>query len=143
LLFVDGTGRVCCPDNLLVLPPDAGVAEALFKLQLLSIVGVVVASSAVLLARWRRATAPQRRALGLVLWSGAATGLLVALSLTGSSTRIGVLSHDTEWDWAYLAASATMPFAFLVGLLRSRLRRADAVSDLVKRLGEAPQEVVP
>jgi signal transduction histidine kinase len=138
LLFVDGTGRVCCPDTLLVLTPDVRVAEALFTLQLLSIVAVVVASSAVLLARWRRATAPQRRALGLVLWSGAATGLLVALSLIGSSTRIGVLSADT-WDWAYLAASATMPFAFLVGLLRSRLRRADAVSDLVKCLGEAPQ----
>ena len=32
---------------------------------------------------------------------------------------------------------ASVPFAFLVGLLRSRLSRAAAVSDLVARLGEA------
>ena len=34
---------------------------------------------------------------------------------------------------------ASVPFAFLVGLLRSRLSRAAAVSDLVARLGEAGQ----
>ena len=32
---------------------------------------------------------------------------------------------------------ASVPFAFLIGLLRSRLSRAAAVSDLVARLGEA------
>ena len=32
---------------------------------------------------------------------------------------------------------ASVPFAFLFGLLRSRLSRADAVSELVARLGEA------
>jgi signal transduction histidine kinase len=122
-----------------VIVPHSGVAEALFRLQLLCLVAVVVAGCAILFARWRHATAPQRRALGLVLWSAGVTGCLVALSLAGSSTRSEALSHGIEWDWAYLAASATMPFAFLVGLLRSRLQRADAVAELVKRLGEAPR----
>jgi hypothetical protein len=58
------------------------------------------------------------------------------LSLAADSAGLKALSADL--DWAYLCAAASMPFAFLVGLLRSRLQRADAVADLVKRLGEAP-----
>ena len=38
---------------------------------------------------------------------------------------------------------ASVPFAFLVGLLRSRLSRAAAVSDLVARLGEADRRQRP
>jgi signal transduction histidine kinase len=34
---------------------------------------------------------------------------------------------------------ASVPFAFLFGLLRSRLTRAGAVGDLISRLGEAPE----
>ena len=40
-------------------------------------------------------------------------------------------------DIAGLVLLASVPFAFLAGLMRSRLSRAAAVSDLVSRLGEA------
>jgi signal transduction histidine kinase len=138
LPFAARGSRVCCADNLMVIDSAPGLADALFTVQEVSIVAVVIAASVTLLARWRHATAPQRRALGLVLWSGAATALLVALTLTGSFGEMTLLA-GFDWDFAYLAAAASMPFAFLVGLLRSRLRRADAVSELVRRLGEAPR----
>jgi len=45
-----------------------------------------------------------------------------------------------EWlEWLALAAVATVPFGFLVGLLRSRLAQAAAVAGLVRRLGAAPE----
>ena len=39
-------------------------------------------------------------------------------------------------DWMWMVALACVPFAFLSGLLRSRLYRGGAVSDLIKRLGD-------
>jgi signal transduction histidine kinase len=138
LLFAANGSRVCCPDNLVVIEPNRPLAEALFGLQQISIVAVAGAVNVVLFARWRRATAPQRRALGLVLWSGATTAFLVALTLSGSFGEVALL-RGFDWDWVYLTATASMPFAFLVGLLRSRLHRAEAVSELVRRLGATPR----
>lgn len=138
LLFAANGSRVCCPDNLVAIEPNRRLAEALFSLQLASIAAVVVVATVLLCARWRRASGPQRRAIGLVSWCGAATAFLVALTMTGSIGEIA-LFRGFDWDWVYLTASASMPFAFLVGLLRSRLQRADAVSELVRRLGAAPQ----
>jgi signal transduction histidine kinase len=42
-------------------------------------------------------------------------------------------------EWASQALVATIPFGFLVGLLRSRLAQGTAVSELVARLGQAPE----
>jgi signal transduction histidine kinase len=43
-------------------------------------------------------------------------------------------------DFASQAAVATIPFGFLVGLLRTRLAQGAAVSELVARVGQAPEE---
>jgi signal transduction histidine kinase len=138
LPFAAPDSRVCCHDNVMAVEPNGGIAEALFTLQEALIVAVVLATFGLLFARWRRASVPQRRAIGFVLWPGAATACLVALTLSGSFGDIALV-RGFDWDWAYLAAVALMPFAFLVGLLRSRLQRAEAVSELVRRLGEAPR----
>jgi hypothetical protein len=47
--------------------------------------------------------------------------------------------HDLSavFDWGYLTLFASIPFAFLAGLLRGQLHRADAVSELVERLNDA------
>ena len=64
--------------------------------------------------------------------------VLLGLSLLGDVS--GFPNGDAEdvidiaRRWSLMAS---VPFAFLAGLLRSRLSRADAVSDLVARLGEA------
>lgn len=81
--------------------------------------------------------APQRRALAPVLFTLGATATLIALSASAESAHRYSLSDAL--DWAYLTAFASIPFAFLAGLLRSRLHRVQAVSALVERLGRAPR----
>ena len=138
LLFAEGS-RECdgCPPNLALIEPDAGLAGALFAVQRSVIVVVGLSVCATLARRWRSATPAQRRSLAPVLWAGGVTGALVALSAAAESAGMYPLSD--AFDWAYLGGFACVPFAFLSGLLRSRLHRADAVSELVERLGEAPR----
>jgi signal transduction histidine kinase len=124
-----------CAGNLALVDSKPGLADGLFTVQLLAFVGVVSLAGGVLVRRWGTASAPQRRALAPVLGAGGATGALVVLSAAAESVDLYGLSDAV--DWAYLAAFASVPFAFLTGLLRSRLRRADSVSEFVARLGEA------
>jgi signal transduction histidine kinase len=139
LLFAESAALTCrrCPRNLALLESSPGLANALFTLQLLCAIGVLAVGCALLIRRWRNATTPQRRALAPVLLSGGATGLVAVLSLVADLA--GFVAVSAAIDWAYLALFAAIPFAFLAGLLRSRLHRADAVSELVERLGQAPR----
>jgi signal transduction histidine kinase len=135
LLFMDyRTARGCpCPRNLLFSVQDDAVHSGLMTVQrllaTLTVAGVIV----VLARRWRSATAPQRRSLGPVFWTGAVTVLL-----TGGSLLANQVSDGPAGRYLGLAATAALafvPLGFLVGLLRSRLARA-AVGDLVIELGQ-------
>ena len=138
LLFSEGS-RECpgCPSNLALAKPDAGLAGALFfgQRSVIAVVGLSVCAT--LARRWGSATPAQRRSLAPVLWTGGVTGALVAFSATAESGGLYALSDAL--DWAYLTTFATVPFAFLGGLLRTRLHGAGAVSELIQRLSEAPQ----
>jgi signal transduction histidine kinase len=85
---------------------------------LLSVVAV-----AILAHRWRTASAPYRRAVAPVLWTGGAAFALGALALVNESLGepLGDLSIP------FLIAFAIVPLAFLAGLLRRRLDRAAVV----------------
>jgi PAS domain S-box-containing protein len=74
---------------------------------------------------------PARRALTPVLLSGAVVVVLFLLVLTTFLFWEGAAS---SLRWVALAAYASVPFAFLVGLIRSRLARS-AVGDLLLELG--------
>src|SRR4051794_41138112 len=139
LLFAATAGLTCgrCPRNLALIEPAPAVAGALFTLQLVVATGVVGAGCAVLLRRWRHATPPQRRAMSPVVWSGGGAGLLAGLSF--ATALAGRDAASAAIDWAYLSLFASIPFAFLVGLVRSRVYRAEALSELVWRLGESPR----
>ena len=130
-VLFDETG--CCPENLAVVHPDTSIAAAVGE----SAAGVGVAitiTSLVLLAhRWRRATPPARRVLGPVLWSGWAAAAAAGVNLVN-----GMLG-DPKWravEVVALCAFAAVPFAFKLGLWRSRFARGD-VARLVVELGEA------
>ncbi|HEU4976898.1 MAG TPA: histidine kinase [Baekduia sp.] len=81
----------------------------------------------------RRATVPQRRAMAPVLWTGLAltATLLVATfeDLIGTADPI-----VTGPNLVTLISFAALPWAFVVGMLRTRYSRAGAVGDLVERL---------
>jgi signal transduction histidine kinase len=139
LLFSESAALTCarCPRNLALIESAPTVAGALFTLQLVCATGVVVSGCAVLLRRWQHSSPPQRRAMSPVVWSAGGAGLLAALSFVAALADEDAASAGI--DWAYVTLFASIPFAFLVGLLRSRLFRAQALSELVRRLGDRPR----
>jgi signal transduction histidine kinase len=109
--------------------PHAGVAAAVDVVQRALFLAVCVATAAVVLARRHVASPPGRRAM-LPAVAGAACllafGSLLAVGLTGGGRPPALL-------WAAASTLVTVPVAFLVGLLRSRLARG-GVADLFRRL---------
>jgi signal transduction histidine kinase len=120
--------------NELVIEPDQPLSDRLDALQYLAAVGVIAASLAILVRRWRDATPPRRRALAPVLWSGGV--VIVVYAIAKGFDAAG--SPQAGLERLSQGLLALVPFAFLAGLLRSRLTQATAVSELVARLGQAP-----
>jgi signal transduction histidine kinase len=135
-VLVDGVERACvgCPPNLLGLWPNDAVASFLYDLQL--VVGVVlsIALIALLVRRWWGATPAWRHAVAPVLWAAGMTFLALLVNLTTE-----VVGHPIApaTEWLLWAVIPTVPVAFVVGVLRSRLAGA-AVADLVVELGQTP-----
>ncbi len=141
-LFLDTTDPdVCngCPQNPLMISDQPTVAGIIFGVQALIGVFGLTAIAVLLIRRWRSASSATRRALAPVLLAGTATAFLLGLSLVGDISGFPDGTAEDVVDALGSAAMASVPFAFLIGLLRSRLSRADAVSDLVTRLGEVDQ----
>jgi signal transduction histidine kinase len=134
LLFedMDQMRGQCDCRNLLLVSDSDRTAEAIARVQnglgFVIAVGVLV----ILVRRWRAATGPLRRALGPVFFSGAATATLFAAQLIAASAGADDLAQAINWGTIF--ALASVPLAFLVGLLRLRLGRA-AVGPLVVELG--------
>lgn len=94
---------------------------------------VLVALFIHLVRRARSAGAMERRSQEAVWWAGGATVFLFAATLL---TNLGPESgnyDDVVWYIANLVF-ATVPFAFLLGLLRTRLSEADLVAEENVRL---------
>jgi signal transduction histidine kinase len=135
LLFYEQEG------NLLAVFPNADIADAVDKGQR-SLAGLAcVAVAVVVAARWRAASRPRRRAL-LPSVAGSAALLLFAALLTND---IVTSSRSQTVLWLAIVSLVSVPAAFLVGLLRSRLARgglADLFRDLKTTRGFALQEAL-
>jgi signal transduction histidine kinase len=109
---------------------DDGVGGTLADASFALAAVLFLASSALLLRRWRAGTEAWRRAVAPVLWPGALT--LAALAFFNGSQ---FFSHPVGPApmWAFRIAFAAIPFAFLAVLLRIRLARA-SVAELVVEL---------
>jgi len=123
-----------CPDSTIAIwhsDRSGSVINALANVLALAIIAAVVA---VLVRRWHGASPALRRALTPVVVTG-----IASISLLAASTVASFFSRNVAdlFSIAFLAAFATVPIAFLLGVLRSRLARS-AVSDLVVELGTAP-----
>jgi signal transduction histidine kinase len=113
LLFLEEDG------NILLAFPDAGIADAVDKGQRSLSAAASALTVVLVVARWRAASAPRRRAL-LPSLAGAGALLLFAALLvndlvTGERSQLLL--------WAAITSLVTVPLAFLAGLLRSRLAR--------------------
>jgi signal transduction histidine kinase len=126
------------PDDLhsfLVAHPDQPLSDRLDALQYLGGVAFAAASFVIVTRRWRAASRPQRQVLAPVLWTGG--GALLAFLIAKGFDAAGSPQHGLEL--LSEALLATVPFGFLVGLLRSRLAQGAAMSELIGRLGDAPE----
>ncbi len=134
VLFQD-TARMGFPENPLLIEghPDLSVtlsrSRFWFALVLLSALAVILAR------RWAAAPPSQRRALAPVLISG---GLVMVLLGVWYAAMLAYLDEGLvqSLEDARYVVLATVPFAFLAGLLRSRVAGATAVSEVVARLGD-------
>jgi signal transduction histidine kinase len=134
VLFQD-TARAGLPENPLLVTADPDLVSTLSRsrfwlgLVLLTGLGVVLAR------RWQAARGSQRRALAPVLLSG---GLVMGLLGVWYAALLADVDVDVveRLEEARIVVLATVPFAFLAGLLRSRVAGATAVSEVVARLGD-------
>ncbi|HEX6618131.1 MAG TPA: histidine kinase [Solirubrobacteraceae bacterium] len=135
LLFYEQDG------NLLAAFPNADIADAVDKGQR-SLAGLACVAVAVVVAtRWRAASRPRRRAL-LPSVAGSVALLLFAALLTND---LITGSRSQAVLWLAICSLVSVPAAFLVGLLRSRLARgglADLFRDLKTTRGVGLQEAL-
>jgi signal transduction histidine kinase len=119
------------PRNLALLDANAALSDALRNVARGIGIALILASLVLLARRWRGATPPWRRAVAPVLWVGAAAAAAGALRLLndGLGRPLGPV------ELVFFAILATVPLAFELGLLRSRLARG-AVAELVVELGQ-------
>jgi signal transduction histidine kinase len=114
------------PGNVLLMRPDAELADAIDWVQRILLMGVAVALVTVLVRRWVRASPPMRRALAPVLAGAFAltVGIFTLLwdKLTGERTELIA--------WITAITFLALPVALLANLLRVRLART-AVGGLI------------
>jgi signal transduction histidine kinase len=136
LLFLEERGHLLLRrgfSNAFLVWPNAQIAHAIENGQRSLFLPATVSLFVVLAWRWIRASPPLRRVLVPVL-AGAATMLSFAVLLTTD-----LLSGERSQS-VFLATAitlATVPLAFLAGVLRSRLARA-AVGEFLLELPESP-----
>ena len=125
LMFADEEGLV----NDLLVSPNAGVADVIDKAQRATLLAATFSLFVILALRWWRASPPMRRVLLPTLAGGATmlsfAGMLTADLIAGGRSETILLIT--------LCVFATVPLAFLAGLLRSRLARV-AVGGLLVEL---------
>ena len=132
LMFFDfGPGQ---PSNVLLVWPDATVADAIDIAQRVIFVCATFAVVWVLALRWRRASPPLRRGLTPIL-AGAAALLVSNVQL--ALTKLADVGTTSWFQTAMFIVITLVAFAVLVDMLRARLARS-AVGDLVLALHANP-----
>jgi signal transduction histidine kinase len=122
------------PSNPLLIENSeaAGVLSAAQLDISIALLGAVVA---VLYRRWRSGTPGRARVFAPIVAVGGITFLLLMAALVVEQAGLSSDISDAQ-TLALFTSIACLPFAFLVGLLRSRFSEADAISELLAQLGE-------
>ena len=135
LIPIEDTGAGGLPANPLLISGKHDLFITLANVRLGLVVALIGATFVLLARRFLAASPAQRRALAPVYLSG---GLVLALYAVWSIMGIAGAPQSTleNFERARVIALALVPFAFLAGLLRSRVAGAAAVSALVASLGD-------
>ncbi len=136
-LFIDTTEHCDgCPRNMGLVADEPSLAEGLFWVANLGLLGVSAAFVVLIVDKWRRASPATRRALAPPLAVAALGGLLGVTEGAAELWLPSVSGLHVWWFWAERLVLLAAPLAFLEGLLRTRMSRA-AVGELVVELGGA------
>jgi signal transduction histidine kinase len=121
----DCTG--CPASNPLLIADNLDLVNAIFSV--LSAVSIPVLAALIvhLVRRARTANGDERQSQEPVWWAGGATLFLFAAGLLVNLGPESGNYDDVVW-YLSLFVLATVPFAFLLGLLRTRLSEADVVA---------------
>ena len=134
VLFQD-TSRMGLPRNPLLVEANRDLSTTLSRSRFWIALVLIAALGVILVRRWIAAGGSKRRALTPVLISG---GLVMGLLAVWYAALLAYVDQgvvDSLEDARYVVL-ATVPFAFLAGLLQSRVAGATAVSEVVARLGD-------
>jgi signal transduction histidine kinase len=123
-----------CPDNVFQVTHEHALSSSLLTLQRGIGLALVWAALSVLYRRYRNATPAARQTLGPVVLTSAVTIVLIAVMLVFAWISESA-THTI--NWFVLVSFATVPLAFLVGLLRTRLQR----SGILRMIVESPDEL--
>jgi PAS domain S-box-containing protein len=119
-----------CPGSAIAIADRPGLADVFDAVSTIGGLALIVLVVAILVRRWRAAGPALRRLLWPVLFSGSAT--LVAIGLVVIADQFSSRVAD-GLSILFLLTFASVPFAFLFGILRTRLARSP-VSELVLAL---------
>jgi signal transduction histidine kinase len=134
MLFQDTT-RQGLPANPLLVADEPDLFSALARIRLGIVAALIALLGVVLARRFARSTPSQQRALAPVYMSG---GLVLALYAVWAVLGIAQVAPGLQetLERARVVSLAIVPFAFLAGLLRSRVAAASAMTELIGRLGQ-------
>jgi signal transduction histidine kinase len=134
VLFQDTT-RLGLPENVLLIEGNRDLSVTLSRSRFWFALVLIAALAVILIRRWARARGPQRLTLAPVFVSG---GLVMVLLAAWYAAMLGHMDTDLVdgLENARYVVLATVPFAFLFGLLHSRVAGATAVAEVVTRLGD-------
>ncbi len=123
----------CVSSNPLLISDNLGLSDWIYNVLSLVSIPVLVCLIVHLVRRSRAASPEERRDQEPVWWAGSATVLLFTAALATNLTPENGNLDDIFWYSANLV-TATVPFAFLFGLLRTKLSEADFVAEENVRL---------
>jgi signal transduction histidine kinase len=126
MVFEDTT-KLGFPRNPLLIADHPDLFKAMANTRLVLVAALIAVLLVLLARRRRRGSVPVYLSGGLVL---ALYGIWAILGVLGASPQL-----QENFERARVVALALVPFAFLAGLLKSRVAGAAAVSELVVRLG--------
>ena len=127
----DCTG--CVTSNPLLVHDNLDLVHGIFNTLSAVSIPVLIALVVHLVRRARAASPEDRRSQEPVWWAGTATVFLFAAALVTNLAPENGNYDDVLWYVANVVI-ATVPFAFLLGLLRTRLSEADLVAEENVRL---------
>jgi signal transduction histidine kinase len=129
-LFIDPTKQsdcANCPENPILIAGHEGIADAISTLQVLLALFAIAAAVAIVVRRWRGSSTAQRRALTPVVLTGSVAFVLLMTQLVLSQIEVSNAVEDAAYIGA-IVVFACLPLAFLLGLLRSRIGRAEEIT---------------